>query len=140
VDDDESICEAVKSLLKSVGFKAEAFTSAVEFSNSDNLHRIACLILDLRMPGMTGLELQEQLAAAHCHIPIIFISAHDHEEARAQAFEAGAVDFLHKPFSEQALPNGVRLALKHLPENGKEPEVCDSRRRLRGGLPSIPPA
>jgi FixJ family two-component response regulator len=120
VDDDESIREAVTSLLKSVGFRAEAFTSAHEFSNSDERHRTACLILDVRMPGMSGLELQSQLAAANCRIPIIFISAHDHEEAQARAFEAGAIDFLHKPFSEEALLNGVRSALGHFSGRGKE--------------------
>jgi FixJ family two-component response regulator len=126
VDDDESICEAVKSLLKSVGFKAEAFTSAQEFSNSDDRYRTACLILDLRMPGMSGLELQGQLAAANCRIPIIFISAHDHEDARARAFEAGAIDFLHKPFSEEALLKGVRSALGHFKGRRKGPDARDN--------------
>ena len=126
VDDDESIREAVTSLLKSVGFRAEAFTSAQEFSTSDERYRTACLILDVRMPGMSGLELQNRLAAANCRIPIIFISAHDHEQTRARAFEAGAIDFLHKPFSAEALLNGVRSALRHYSGRGKEHDRNDT--------------
>ena len=112
VDDDESIREALESLVKSVGYRAEPFATAEEFLNSDRRQDTACLILDVRMPGMSGLELQGQLAAAHWPIPIIFITAHDDEEARAQALKAGAVDFLRKPFSEQALLNGVRSAVE----------------------------
>jgi FixJ family two-component response regulator len=112
VDDDESIREAVESLVKSVGYRAEPFATAEEFLNSDHRQDTACLILDVRMPGMSGLELQHQLAAANWSIPIIFITAHDDERARAQALRAGAVDFLRKPFSEEALLNGVRSAVE----------------------------
>jgi FixJ family two-component response regulator len=111
VDDDEPVREAIESLLKSVGFKAEVFASAEEFLNSDHLPETECLILDVRMPGMSGLELQRQLAAAGSRIPIIFITAHGDEEVQAQALKAGAVAFLRKPFSEEALLSAVQAAL-----------------------------
>ncbi len=112
VDDDESVREAIKSLIRSVGLGAETFASAEDFLNSDYRRGVSCLILDVRMPGMSGLELQQQLASADCPIPIIFVTAHaSDEEARARALQAGAVDFLLKPFSEEALLNDVYAAL-----------------------------
>ncbi|HJQ23795.1 MAG TPA: response regulator [Blastocatellia bacterium] len=108
VDDDEAVCEALESLLKSVGFRADVFASAEGFINSDHLDETKCLILDVRMPGMSGLELQEQLAAAYNHIPIIFITAHADDDARARAMQSGAVAFLSKPFVESALLDAVR--------------------------------
>ena len=116
VDDDESVREAIKSLLRSVGLQADVFASAEEFLNSDYQHNNECLILDVRMPGMSGLQLQEQLASAKCDIPIIFITAHVSDtEARTRALQSGAVDFLIKPFSEEALLNDV---YKTLPSGG----------------------
>ena len=112
VDDDESVREAIKSLLRSVGLGADAFPSAEDFLNSDYLRNAGCLILDVRMPGMSGLELQQQLASANCRIPIIFITAHASDKgARARALHSGAVDFLYKPFSEEALLGDVYAAL-----------------------------
>ncbi len=111
VDDDESVREAIKSLLKSVGFKAEAFASAEEFLNSGHLPGTACLILDVRMPGMSGVELQDRLTASQAGVPIIFISAHADEEARARALQSGAVDFLQKPFSDEALLKAIDAAI-----------------------------
>jgi FixJ family two-component response regulator len=108
VDDDESVREAIKSLLRSVGLGADVFASAEEFLKSDRLKDTACLILDVRMPGMTGLELQERLASTEYKIPIIFITAHvSDQEARNRALQAGAVDFLRKPFSEEILLKDV---------------------------------
>ena len=113
VDDDESVREAINSLLRSVGFHAEVFASAEEFLNSGYQHCAECLIVDLRMPGMSGLELQAQLASVKCDIPIIFITAHISDtQARARALQSGAVDFLIKPFSEEALLNDVYTALR----------------------------
>jgi FixJ family two-component response regulator len=113
VDDDESVREAIKSLLRSVGLQADVFASAEEFLNSDYQHNNECLILDVQMPGMSGLQLQEQLASAKCDIPIIFITAHISDtEARTRALQCGAVDFLIKPFSEEALLNDVHKALQ----------------------------
>jgi len=112
VDDDESVGAAIKSLLASLGFRVEVFNSAEDFLNSARLTDTACLIADVRMPGMNGLQLQRFLNTAHCWIPIVFISAHDDGEARSRALEAGAVDFLRKPFSEDALLGAIQCALE----------------------------
>jgi FixJ family two-component response regulator len=111
VDDDQAIREAIESLLKSAGYGVELYGSAEEFLNSGPRPDITCSVLDVRMPGMSGLELQSQLAASNCSIPIIFISAHSDESARARALKAGAVDFLQKPFSEEALLNAINASL-----------------------------
>src|SRR5919108_6100314 len=97
VDDDESVREALKSLLDSVGFRSEVFGSGEEFLNSPFVAQTDCLIADVRMTGMSGLELQDRLNAANSPIPIVFISAHDDREARARGLRGGAVDFLQKP-------------------------------------------
>jgi FixJ family two-component response regulator len=113
VDDDESVREAINSLLRSVGLHAEVFASAEEFLSSGYQHNAECLILDVRMPGMSGLQLQDQLTCAKCDIPIIFITAHISDtQARTRALQAGAVDFLIKPFSEEALLNDIYTALR----------------------------
>lgn len=111
VDDDESVREALKSLIDSVGFHAEAFASAEEFLHSQSLAKTDCLIADVRMPGIDGLELQERLKTANSNIPIIFISAHDDGDARARGLRAGAVDFLQKPFSEDSLLRAISISL-----------------------------
>ena len=111
VDDDESIREAIQSLLRSVGFRAKTFASAEQFLQSDQIENTACLILDVRMPGMSGLELQRRLIATQCRIPIVFVTAHGDEEARSRALQEGAVEFLLKPFSEEALLNTIQAAL-----------------------------
>ena len=111
VDDDESVRVALKSLIGSVGFRAEVFGSGEEFLNSPYVSKTDCLIADVRMPGMGGLELQERLNAAHLSIPVVFISAHDDGEARARGLRAGAVDFLKKPFSEDALLGAISAGL-----------------------------
>jgi FixJ family two-component response regulator len=112
VDDDESVREALKNLIESVGFRTEVFSSGEDFLNSDHFGDTDCLIVDVRMPGMSGLELQERLNAVHSLIPLIFISAHADEEARARALQAGAVDFLQKPFSEDPLLRAIEVSLK----------------------------
>lgn len=112
VDDDESVREALKSFLKSAGFDAEAFASAEELLSSGHLSGAACLILDVRMPGMSGVELQDRLTASGDGIPIIFISAHADEEARERALASGAIDFLQKPFSDEALLNAIHAAFR----------------------------
>ena len=112
VDDDESVREAIKSLLRSVGLTVEAFASGQEFLNSDYQHNTECLILDVRMPGMSGLQVHEQLICADCKIPVIFITAHLTDmESKTRALQSGAIDFLIKPFSEEALLNDVYKAL-----------------------------
>ncbi len=112
VDDDDSVRSALEGLLKAVGLPAQAFASAEEFLKSGRQHRTACLIADIRMPGMSGLELQAQLNAERCRIPIIFITAHGDAKMRMQALRAGAVEFLAKPFDDEALLESVRAALE----------------------------
>jgi FixJ family two-component response regulator len=111
VDDDDLIRGALQGLLKAVGWPAQAFASAEEFLKSGQQHQTACLIADIRMPGMSGLELQAKLNAEHCKIPTIFITAHGDAKMRMQALRAGAVEFLAKPFDDEALLQSVRAAL-----------------------------
>jgi FixJ family two-component response regulator len=112
VDDDDLMRTALQGLLKSAGLLAQAFASADEFLMSGHQHDTACLITDIRMPGMSGLELQAQLNADHCRIPTIFITAHGDAKMRMQAMRAGAVEFLAKPFDDEALLESVRAALE----------------------------
>jgi FixJ family two-component response regulator len=111
VDDDESVRDALKGLLQSVGFAAEIFSSAEELLGSDVLDRTSCLIVDVHMPVMTGLELQCRLGNRQLRIPMIFITARDDPPARAQAVKAGAIDFLQKPFAGDTLLGAIRAAL-----------------------------
>ena len=111
VDDDDSVRVALKSLIDSVGFRAEVFCSGEEFLNSPYVSQTDCLIADIRIPGMSGLELQDRLNAANLPIPVVFISAHDDGEARVRGLRAGAVDFLQKPFSEDALLGAISAGL-----------------------------
>jgi FixJ family two-component response regulator len=112
VDDDDSVRESLGGLIRSVGFGVMVFASAEEFLTSDRLRDTDCLILDVRMPGMNGLELQRRLATNHFAIPIIFITAHGDEEARVRALNGGGVEYLLKPFSEEALLSAIDTALK----------------------------
>ena len=112
VDDDESIRRTTTFLIESFGFRAAAFESAESFLKSVQLHDTSCLLVDVQMPGMNGLQLQSELAAAGHSIPIIFITAFDNKDARQQAMQAGAVAFLGKPFNDEELHQAVRLALR----------------------------
>src|SRR6266853_1691662 len=112
VDDDDSVRIALEGLLKSAGLPARAFESAEEFIKSGQQSQVACLIADIRMPGMSGLELQGKLNAENCRIPIVFITAHGDEKMRMQALRAGAVEFMAKPFNDEALLESVRAALE----------------------------
>jgi FixJ family two-component response regulator len=103
VDDDASIREALKSLMRSVNFNVEAFPSAEEFLASDRARDTECLILDVYLPGMSGLELQERLKSQHSAIPVIFITAHADELSRRRAMNAGAAEFLAKPVRRETL-------------------------------------
>jgi FixJ family two-component response regulator len=111
VDDDELIRNALQGLMKEAGFRALAFASAEEFLNSGKQDHTACLIADIRMPGMSGLDLQSKLNEGHYMIPIIFITAQGDEKMRMQALRAGAVEFLTKPFDDEVLLDSVRAAL-----------------------------
>ncbi len=112
VDDDDLMRSALQGLLKAVGLPAQAFASAEEFLKSGQQHQVRCLISDIRMPGMSGIELQAHLNAERCKIPIIFITAHGDEKMRMQALRAGAVEFMAKPFDDEALLESVRAALE----------------------------
>jgi FixJ family two-component response regulator len=111
VDDDESVREALSGLLRSLGFAVSAFASAEEFLASDQLASADCLILDVRMPGMGGIELQRQLVAGHYEIPVIFITAHEEDGMRGRALSDGVEAVLIKPFSEEAILNAIHSAL-----------------------------
>jgi FixJ family two-component response regulator len=112
VEDDESYRAAVQRLLKSAGLPVRSFASAEDFLKSGQQQETGCLIADIQMPGISGLDLQAKLNAEHCPIPIIFITAHGDEEMRLQAMRAGAVRFLAKPFDGAILLDSVRVALK----------------------------
>lgn len=114
VDDDESVRRTTTFLIESFGFHGGAFESAEEFLTSSHLNDTSCLIVDISMPGMNGLQLQSHLAAAASRIPIIFITAYDHDESRRQAMQAGAVAILGKPFSDEQLLQIVRSALHEI--------------------------
>ena len=111
VDDDDLMRNALQDLLKAVGLRSRAFASAEEFLNSGQQHVTACLIADIRMPGISGLELQARLNAEHFRIPTIFITAHGDAKLRMQALRSGAVEFLTKPFDDEALLESVQAAL-----------------------------
>lgn len=111
VDDDESIRQGLANLISSVGFEAELYASAEEFLASSEAGMAACLVLDLRMPGMGGLELQRRLAAEGRETPVIVVTAHGDDEARAESIAAGAVAFLNKPFKEETLLDAIASAL-----------------------------
>ena len=110
MDDDRSIVEAVVSLLESVGYNAAGFVSAQDFLNSPQLRFTACLILDVRMPGMGGLELQRRLAVENVHTPIIFITANGEQQV-SEVLRGGAVAVLRKPFKQESLLGALRSAL-----------------------------
>jgi len=116
VDDDECIRRTTQLLIESFGFRVSVFETAREFLNSDDLNATSCLIVDVQMPGMDGLQLQSQLAAMGRRLPVIFITAYNSNESRRRAMHAGAVAFLDKPFSDEQLLQAIRSALRR--ENG----------------------
>ena len=111
VDDDDSVRGTLQELLRSAGFSSRAFDSAEGFLASGNQQETACLITDIRMPGISGLELQAKLNAERCRITTIFITAHGDEEMRFKALREGAVEFLQKPFDDEVLIESIRAAL-----------------------------
>jgi FixJ family two-component response regulator len=112
VDDDESLQRALQDLIESDGLSALCFGSAEQFLDSTTRHEAACLIADIRMPGMSGLELQAKLKGERCRIPIVFITAHGDAEMRILAMREGAVEFLTKPFDDAVLLEIVHAALE----------------------------
>ena len=114
IDDDEAIRRSLDDLIRSAGLRALGFSSAEAFLQSNQMSEIDCLILDLCLPGMSGLELQRQLAEDNFDLPIILMTAHERGDQRRQAVEAGAVAFLNKPFEEADLLNAIDRALKDM--------------------------
>jgi FixJ family two-component response regulator len=112
VDDDESVREALPDLLRELGYSVQAYSSAEEFLASDYVGLTRCLILDLSMPGMSGLDLQRELAVRRREIPIVFITAHGDQTMRQRLLEQGAAECLFKPFSDIALRNALDIALR----------------------------
>jgi FixJ family two-component response regulator len=118
VDDDDSVRRTTKLLIESFGYRAAVFESAETFLKPSQLNDTCCLVVDVQMPGMSGLQLQRHLSAERWSIPIIFISAYGNNESRRQAEQAGAVAFLDKPFGAEQLLESIRLALQ--PDNGNK--------------------
>ena len=115
VDDDDSVRESLRRLIRSAGYAVQAFSSAEQFLNSEQLRESRCLILDVKLPGMDGLELQRQLIANRYEIPVIFITAHGDDAARLRALRNGALEYLFKPFSEEALIDAIHMSLSARP-------------------------
>jgi FixJ family two-component response regulator len=131
IDDDSSVREAIKSLIRSVGMRVETFASAQEFLGSSRPNAPACLVLDVRMPGLSGLDLQYELAQAHINIPIIFITGHGDIPMSVQAMKAGAVEFLTKPFRDQDLLDAIKQAIdRDRAARNQQAEMADLRQRF----------
>ena len=120
IDDDESVRDSTRTLLRSVGYRVATFESSELFLESETLSHTGCLILDMRMPGMDGLELQRRLNASDSHVPIIFITAHADGANRQLALNAGASDFFQKPFAATELLGAIKIALAARPVGGME--------------------
>jgi FixJ family two-component response regulator len=115
VEDDESIRRAIERLLRSVGYHALTFESAEEFLDSISGTGEGCLVLDIRLPGMTGLDLQEKLASGGAKYPVIFMTAHDNPQWQERATKAGALAYLKKPFGDQSLLDAIQFACEKGP-------------------------
>jgi FixJ family two-component response regulator len=125
VDDDQAVREATKGLMRALGFRAKTFGSAEDFLNFDRLHSTACLIADVQMPQMTGLELHRRLVASGVSIPTILITAYPDDSVRARALQAGVLGYLTKPFNKDDLLIYIHSALDRLRSGSSENE--DSR-------------
>lgn len=123
VDDDPSVCNALKRLIKSAGFSVRTCSSAQKFLDDGHMENTGLLILDVKMPGLSGLELQEKLTAAGSNTPIIFITAQDNGNTRTTAMEKGAMAFLHKPFDEQDLLKAIYAGIEQS-ESQNETNTC----------------
>jgi FixJ family two-component response regulator len=130
IDDDASMREALSRLFRSIGMRAQIFASAQEFLKFERPDAPACLVLDVRLPGLSGLDLQRELAAADCGIPIIFITGHGDIPMSVQAMKAGAVEFLTKPFRDQALLDAIHQAIQRDCANRKHyAKISEQRAR-----------
>jgi len=125
IDDDESVRDAMESLVRSLGYAAATFASAEEYLRSERVRDSSCLITDLRMPGMSGADLQDVLIADGVTTPIIFVTASRDEGVRTRVLNAGAYGFLHKPFQEQRLIDCLNNALSGEENGSPEPSAAD---------------
>jgi len=132
VDDNESMQDSLGDLIESGGFEAQCFGSAQAFLESGLHRKAACLIVDILMPKMSGLELQARLKKEECNVPIIFITAFDDSELRAQAMKEGAVEFLAKPFDHQLLLKMLRCTLDSRTNGASSPQVAIASGSVRG--------
>ena len=131
VDDDSSVRSALERLVTSVGLEAQTFASARDFMEEDHPEMPRCLVLDMRMPGLSGLDLQEKLASAGLNMPIIFITGHSSVPMSVRAMKAGAVDFLEKPFDDQALLDGIQQAIRQDRQAHQEQmEIVEIQRKV----------
>jgi FixJ family two-component response regulator len=136
VDDDPSVCKAVSRLLRSAGWEVHAFTSAAEFLQYDRPDATSCLVLDVQLPGLDGLELQHSLALGHVALPIIFITGHGDIPMTVHAMKSGAADFLSKPIDDVALLSAVEQALaKDAQQRESLSDVSDIWRRVESLSP-----
>ena len=130
VDDDSPVREALRSLLRSVGLEVETFSSAQEFLRAERPDAPGCLVLDVRLPGLSGLDLQRELAGADIHIPIIFITGHGDIPMTVRAMKAGAVEFLTKPFRDQDLLDAISQAIERdRQRRARQAEMAELRSR-----------
>jgi len=136
VDDDAAVRDSLALLLQSVGLSAESYASADEFLQAFEPERPGCLVLDVRMPGMSGLELQEELAARHCLVPIIFLTAHGDVPMAVEAVKSGAVEFVQKPFRDQDLLDKIQHALA---DDARNRAVLEDRERIASRVKSLTP-
>ena len=131
VDDDDAVRSALKLLVKSIGLAVEGYGSAPEFLSHHDTHRSSCLVLDVRMPGLDGLDLQDKIVALGWEIPIIFITGHGDVPQAVRAMKSGAIDFLNKPFDDTDLLNAITLALSRVSATSHERmELANLRRRF----------
>ena len=136
IDDDPSVRDSMEMMLKSVGFNVKKFASAQDFLTANLQEGPGCLILDVRMPGMSGLDLQEKLVSAKNPLPVIFITGHGTVPMSVRAMKAGAVDFLQKPFEEQDLLDAISRAIKQQRERKLEIDQTD---RIQKHLNALTP-
>jgi FixJ family two-component response regulator len=136
VDDDDAVRDSLALLMKSVGLAVETYPSARDFLDHFDPERIGCLVLDVRMPGMSGIELQERLAKRNATLPIIFVTGHGDVPMAVHALRAGAVDFIQKPFSDQALLDRIQQSLEeHARRRGEDVKKAAIRERIAGLTP-----
>ena len=134
VDDDASVRQALGSLLRSVGLQVEVFGSTAEYLASKLPDAASCLVLDIRLPGLSGLDFQAELAKSKIHVPIIFITGHGDIPMSVRAMKAGAVEFLTKPFRDQDLLDAIRIALERDRTSRENDKAVSSLRALYGSL------